>query len=101
MIDDTSLAIVRAALTFWDEEMGAVDRSVYKHYLHSFDSTKTLTADDIAETRQYFNNVEIRIGSVDLNTGQIQLTSPSSAAGQPEGPAREELIVLVPRVTGG
>ena len=31
------LAIVRAALTFWDEEMSAVSHETYRHYLHSKD----------------------------------------------------------------
>ncbi|MEZ6093461.1 MAG: hypothetical protein R3C03_04365 [Pirellulaceae bacterium] len=67
---------MRAALTFWDEEMGAVDQSVYKHYLHSTDLSTKLTAQDVAETRDYFNNVDLKVALLDKQSGKFDSESP-------------------------
>lgn len=75
MINETHLAVVRAALTFWDEEISMVTRSVYRHYLHSSDSERVLSTEDVAVTRQFFNNVELRFASVNDTTGEMTFKS--------------------------
>lgn len=65
------LAIVRAALTLWDEEMGSAPEAVYQHYLHSKDQGAAITAEDIATTRAYFNQVNLKFGLVDRQQGVL------------------------------
>ena len=59
MLQPKHLAIVRAALTYWDEEMGGSERAVYSHYLHSQDADATFDASDVIHTRQFFNSAEL------------------------------------------
>ena len=65
------LAIVRAALTFWDEEMSAASHETYRHYLHSRDQEEVIFPKDVAETRAYFNQVIPKFGLLDLQTGTL------------------------------
>jgi len=65
------LAIVRAALTFWDEEMSSVDESIYQHYFHSSDKAKRFTPFDVAEARRYFNGVELNYALCEKQTGMF------------------------------
>ena len=73
-LQPTHLAIVRAALTFWDEEMGGVSHEIYRHYLHSNDKDVVLTAESVARARMYFNQVVLKFGLLDLKTGAIVST---------------------------
>ena len=68
MITSKHLAIIRAALTFWDEEMGAAGESVYSHYLHSNDNGTKFTADDVAQIRVFFNSVDLLYALVGNDT---------------------------------
>lgn len=70
-MQSNQLAIVRAALTFWDEEMASSSKSIYQHYLHSNDREAVITAEDVAETRIYFNQVIPKFGLMDLQTGRL------------------------------
>ncbi len=65
------LAIVRAALTFWDEEMAPASQAIYRHYLHSKDLGVVITAEDIAMARIYFNQIVPKFGLLDLQTGEL------------------------------
>ena len=65
------LAIVRAALTFWDEEMSAVSHETYRHYLHSKDQNIVISPRDIAIARAYFNQVVLKFGLFDLQAGTL------------------------------
>ncbi len=65
------LAIVRAALTYWDEEMGSASPAIYRHYLHSTDQEIAIVPHDVAVTRAYFNQVIPRFGLLDLQTGML------------------------------
>ena len=59
MLQRKHLAIVRAALTYWDEEMAGADRRIYQHYLHSKDMEVEIEAVDVAQTRQFFNSAKL------------------------------------------
>ena len=65
------LAIVRAALTFWDEEMASVPRESYRHYLHSKDQDVVISPEDVAEARVYFNQVASKFGLIDFQSGKL------------------------------
>ncbi len=75
MLKEKHIAIVRAALTFWDEEIGA-NESMYKHYLHSSDQGIEISPADIMELRMYFNEVQIQFALVDDESGVFVSTSP-------------------------
>ena len=62
------LAIVRAALTFWDEEMSGASHETYRHYLHFKDQEEVIFPNDVAEVRVYVNQVIPRFGLLDLQT---------------------------------
>ena len=65
------LALVRAALTFWDEEMSAVSHETYRHYLHSKDQEVFIAPEDVAIARAYFNQVVLKYGLLDLHAGTL------------------------------
>ena len=65
------LVIVRAALTFWDEEMSAVSHEIYRHYLHSKDQEVVISPKDVATARAYFNQVVLKFGLFDLQAGTL------------------------------
>ena len=65
------LAIVRAALTFWDEEMASASRGTYRHYLHSTDQDVVISAADIAMVRAYFNQVAPKFGLIEVQSGEL------------------------------
>ena len=65
------LAIVRAALTFWDEELSAVSHGIYGHYLHSKDQEVVIAPRDVAIARAYFNQVVLKFGLFDLQAGTL------------------------------
>lgn len=76
MITEKHLAIVRAALTFWDEEMSMENESVYEHYLHSNDQGRKLTANDVADIRDYLNNVDLKVALLEKSSGTFDSDSP-------------------------
>ena len=55
IFDEKHLAIIRAALTFWDEEMAGASKSVYQHYLNSKDQDIEFDDYDVALTRRVLN----------------------------------------------
>lgn len=59
MLQPKHLAIVRAALTYWDEEMAGASQAVYQHYLHSMDADVKIEAVDVTHTRQFFNAAKL------------------------------------------
>ena len=65
MLQPKHLAIARASLTYWDEEMGAEPESVYRHYLHSQDFGTTFAPIDIANVRREFNKATIKYALLD------------------------------------
>lgn len=65
------LTIVRAALTFWDEEMASVSHETYRHYLHSKDQDVVIVPEDVAVARVYFNQVVPKFGLLDLQTRML------------------------------
>ena len=65
------LAIVRAALTFWDEEMASVSDTIYRHYLHSKDQGVEITPGNVALVRTYFNQVVPKFCLLDLQSGEL------------------------------
>ena len=71
MLQPKHLAIVRAALTYWDEEMGPEPESVYRHYLHSQDIGTTFAAIDIANVRRDFNKATIKYALLDSATREL------------------------------
>lgn len=71
MLNSKHLAIVRAALTYWDEEMGSESHDVYQHYLHSRDQDVFFTPADVVEVRAYFNDVVQRFGLMEAATGRM------------------------------
>jgi hypothetical protein len=99
VITEKHFAIVRAALTFWDEEMQMTDDSVYQHYLHSVDQGAELTAQDVAEIRYYFNNVELKVALIDNSTGKFDSESPVDPTTELSFHADLQtlIVVLVPR----
>ena len=78
MLQPTHLAIVRAALTYWDEEMSGADQTVYQHYLHSQDANVKIDAVSVTQARQFFNAAKLRAPEtlgVTLPKGAVVLTS--------------------------
>ena len=65
------LAIVRAALTYWDEEMGAASEDFYQHYLHSKDQGTVLAPADVAKTRRFFNQVELKFALLERESNEL------------------------------
>lgn len=61
MLQPTHLAIVRAALTYWDEEMSGAAPAVYQHYLHSRDADIKIDAVDVTRARHFFNSARLRL----------------------------------------
>ncbi len=95
MISNKHLAIVRAALTFWDEEMGASDREAYKHYLHTKDKEMEFSAKEIAEARNLFNSVELKTALVDIEHGTLVSQSPMEAVAEASYQVDREKLVIV------
>ena len=71
MLQPKHLAIVRAALTYWDEEMGPEPESVYRYYLHSQDIGTTFAPIDIANVRRDFNKSTIKYALLDSDTREL------------------------------
>ena len=71
MLQPPHLAIVRAALTYWDEEMGSEAQSVYRHYLHSKDRGITFAPIDIANVRRDFNKATIKYALLNTVTRKL------------------------------
>ena len=65
------LAIVRAALTFWDEEMASASRATYRHYLYSKDQDIVISPEDVAVARIFFNQVVPKFGLIDVQSGRL------------------------------
>ena len=63
MFNEKHLAIIRVALTYWDEEMAGVSKSVYQHYLNSKDQDIEFDDRDVAFTRRLLNLVNIEHSS--------------------------------------
>ena len=63
MLQPKHLAIVRAALTYWDEEMAGASQAVYQHYLHSMDADVKIEAVDVTHARQHSVSRYLRIQS--------------------------------------
>lgn len=80
------LAIVRAALTYWDEEMGTASYEMYRHYLHSRDTNECFTPEDIVDVRVYFNRVVHKYGLADRDSEVLVSTA---LAGEATAMARE------------
>jgi len=59
MLQPKHLAIVRAALTYWDEEMSGADQTIYQHYLHSQDADVKFDAVDVIQTRRFFSSAKL------------------------------------------
>ena len=76
VITNKHLAIVRAALTFWDEEMASADESIYTHYLHSADRGTLITAIEVAKTRAYFNEIELKFALVENGSHEFLSNKP-------------------------
>jgi hypothetical protein len=79
VITNKHLAIVRAALTFWDEEMASTEESVYKHYLHSVDLGTRISATDVVAARKHFNEVELKFALVENESGRFVSENPVDA----------------------
>ena len=69
------LAIVRAALTYWDEEMGTASYEMYRHYLHSRDTNESFTPEDTANVRAYFNRAVHKYSLADRDSGELVSTA--------------------------
>ena len=67
------LAIVRAALTFWDEEMSGSSHETHRHYLHSKDQEEVIFPNEVSEVRAYFNRIILKFGLLDLQTRTLVL----------------------------
>ena len=59
MLQPKHLAIVRAALMYWDEEMAGADQTAYQHYLHSRDMGVKIDSADVIQARQFFSSVRL------------------------------------------
>ncbi|QEG22037.1 hypothetical protein [Mariniblastus fucicola] len=94
MLNSKHLAIVRAALTYWDEEMGAESHDVYRHYLHSRDKDTVFTPDDVASVRSYFNAVDHRRGLLNVQTGKLLLVTFEDEPPVPKEPDQKIVSVL-------
>ena len=101
MINHTHLAIVRAALTYWDEEMSSVEQTIYSHYLHSRDRGVVLTPESIAIARSFFNGVDAKTGSLNLTTGAVTLDELSVVGGNAQLSDLAKVVVLVPSSSSG
>lgn len=79
MLQPKHLAIIRAALTYWDEEMAGADKSVYQHYLHSQDVDVRIVAEDVTLLRQFFSSAELanveEVSSIDLQNSILLISS--------------------------
>ena len=95
MINDKHLTIVRAALTFWDEEMSMVDATVYQPYLHTKDHGALLSPAEVAEVRHYFNNIELKVVLLDKKSGTFDSESPISLTGELSYQADRQMLVAI------
>lgn len=94
MLNSKHLAIVRAALTYWDEEMGAESNDVYRHYLHSRDQDIVFNPDDVASVRLYFNVAIHRCGLLDFQTGKLLPVTFEDEPPVPKEPDQKIVSVL-------
>jgi hypothetical protein len=96
VITNKHLAIVRAALTFWDEEMASIEESVYKHYLHSVDLGTRITATDVVAVRKHFNEVELKFALVENESGRFVSENPVDTVLSYQ-PDKEHLVCVLAR----
>ena len=101
MITNKHVAIVRAALTFWDEEMATASQSTYQHYLHSADVGTEFTPDEVALVRRYFNNIELKKALLNQLTGHFDSEAPVDSGSELACQIGKQVpvVVLVPRST--
>ena len=95
MIDDKHLAIVRAALTFWDEEMASADQSIYRHYFHSKDLQRRISPSDVAELRRYFNDVDVKFAVIDKTSSNFISSRPIGTAPELTDQTDQQLVVVL------
>jgi hypothetical protein len=90
------LAIVRAALTFWDEEMASAPEAIYGHYLHSKDQGTRIAPTDVATARAYFNEVDLKFALIKRESDEFltgKLADQSSDLSCP--PGQQIVCILV------
>lgn len=65
MLNQLHLAVVRAALKYLDEEISPHGTEVLLHYLDEQNENSNITADHIAEARDFFDSVDLSYALVD------------------------------------
>lgn len=70
MIDKKQWAIVRAALRFFDEEMGPHGSS-FKSYLNADEQRLSIGNDDLSSTRELFESLVLRQAWLDFESGHL------------------------------
>ena len=65
MLKQLHLAVVRAALKYLDEEISPHGTEVLLHYLDEQSESANVTADHIAEARDFFDSVDLNYALVD------------------------------------
>ena len=70
MINENDLAIARAALQYFDEEMSH-NGSVFKHYLNGDALLREVTVEDIRVARQKFKELAPRQVLIDIESSKL------------------------------
>ena len=74
MLKVQHLAVIRAALRYWDEEMGPQGVTSFRHYLEEPTSAGELTNEHVTFAREWLAQCELRYAM--CNQAGTQLTKP-------------------------
>ena len=69
MINERHLAVIRAALKYWDEEMSPSGSQAFDHYAD--DRSHGISVADVREARELLANVKLGFVLVDLASDRI------------------------------
>jgi hypothetical protein len=99
MLTERELATIRAALTFWREEMHPHDDEEMLHPYFDASPVDPLTSAEIEELRALLQPERVRYAAFDRRTAAIQgdqLFASPEAALQAAGPDAPLAVVLLP-----
>jgi len=71
MLTARGLALIRAALQFWQDEMSSAGAAAFRGYLDSAENDDNLHQIDIPRLRSNLKSMQIRYGHYDVQTGRL------------------------------
>ncbi|QDT32008.1 hypothetical protein [Thalassoglobus polymorphus] len=76
MLTSKDVALIRAALQFWQDEMSSAGAAAFRGYLDITENIDDLNQIDISRLCSNLKRMQIRYGHYDIQTGRLLQTDP-------------------------